>query len=231
MACDMNTLSVERVCEFIAEHPDILVTHPELIEQLTLPELPSDIVGIAEYRSRYFQQKNDKLSQKMQQLVQHAEQNDILRQKVHQLCLAALAEQSIASVLAVLQKHMLEAFDIQHIAIVLQYETMPYAMTAATVTQYDSEQPEWLRFSSVLAEQQPYCGRLTQEEKTFLFGDTRDAIGSVACLPLDHVDLQGMLVIAHESEQRFYADMATDYLGFLSKVIGQKLAQLITNEG
>ncbi|NOQ93343.1 MAG: DUF484 family protein, partial [Methylophaga sp.] len=161
------------------------------------------------------------LHQQLNMLIENARQNTELQSRIHQLCLRLMDAPSFGTLLPMLMKELKHEFNADEVALRWFYagDVEPkLPETGENIVPQHADADNLRIFDKLLAKQKPVCGRLTKAQKELLFANKADKVKSVACLPLGHNPCAGLLAIASHDEERFHADMATDYLSFLGEV-------------
>ena len=154
-------------------------------------------------------------------LIFNARKNTELQSRVHQLCLRLMDAKDLDELLPLLMQELKQEFEADEVTLRLFYTgdaKIALPILSDNIVQHHADDDDFKIFDSLLAKQQPVCGRLTLAQKTVLFGEQAKQVESVACLPLGHEPCAGLLAIASFNENRFHADMATDYLSFLGEI-------------
>jgi len=79
-------------------------------------------------------------------------------------------------------------------------------------------------FSTMLKHKNPVCGRCSDEQKAFLFGDQAEEIASAAVIPLVAGADLGLLGLGGRDADRFQSTMGTDFLGQVGELFSATLA-------
>ena len=79
-------------------------------------------------------------------------------------------------------------------------------------------------FSTMLKHKNPVCGRCSQEQRDFLFGEQAEAVRSAAIIPLVSGANLGLIGLGANNIERFSANMGTDFLSQTGELISASLA-------
>ncbi|MFW5451817.1 MAG: DUF484 family protein [Methylophagaceae bacterium] len=222
MGNNKQPLTAEQVAQYLAEHSDFFLNRPDALEKVQLSESPVGTISLAQRQLERIQNKNTQLQEQLHALIDNARQNAELQSRVHQLCLRLIDAQSLDVLFSMLSNELKQEFKADEIALRLFYagDLVPdMPETSENISQLHADDDSLQVFDSILAKQQPVCGRLTKAQKRLLFATHADEVHSVACIPLGHDPCAGLLAIASYDANRFHADMATDYLSFLGDII------------
>ncbi|MBQ4834097.1 DUF484 family protein [Pseudoalteromonas sp. MMG010] len=74
----MNELTPQQVAEFLQQHPDFLVQRPALLAELELQQQAKGATSLVHIQQRQLREHNTALKNKIEQLTQHAAQNELI---------------------------------------------------------------------------------------------------------------------------------------------------------
>ena len=214
-------LTAEQVKSYLAAHGDFFINYPDALDNIQISDGPEGTISLAKRQSERLQSKNQQLHKQLSMLIENARQNTALQTRIHQLCLRLMDAPSFGTLLPMLMKELKQEFNADEVALRWFYAgdvepTLPD--TGENIVPQHADADNLRIFDKLLSKQKPVCGRLTNAQKELLFGNKADKVQSVACLPLGHDPCAGLLAIASYDEERFHADMGTDYLSFLGEV-------------
>ncbi|MDO7597425.1 MAG: DUF484 family protein [Pseudomonadota bacterium] len=221
MGDDKLELTVEQVAAYLKKHSDFFIDQPAVLDSLQLSTSPEGTISLAQRQLERCLQKNEKLHTQLNSLLFNARKNTELQSRVHQLCLRLMDAKGLDELLPLLMHELKQEFEADEVSLRLFYNgdaKIDLPALTDNIVQHHIDDDGFKIFDSLLAKQQPVCGRLTLAQKTVLFGDRAEQVQSVACLPLGHQPCAGLLAIASFNVNRFHADMGTDYLSFLGDI-------------
>jgi len=221
MGDDRQQLAVDDVIVYLKANPEFFLHHPDAIEDLVLSSAPAGTISLAQRQNARLQTKINQLHEQLHSLIDTARQNTELQARVHTLCLKLMDAPNLAALLPVLVSELKQQFNADEISLRLFYSESEHDLpeTSENITQCHIDDEALKVFDKVLGKQQPVCGRLSNAQKAVLFGEKQDKVASIACLPIGHEPCCGLLAIASYDQDRFHANMATDYLAFLGEIL------------
>ena len=221
---NQQVLTAEQVTAYLLENNDFFLTHPDVIEGLQLSESPEGTISFAQRQMDRLQTKNQQLQRQLSDLIDNARQNTALQDRINQLCLRVLKVTSFDELLTLLMTEFKQEFNADEIALRLFYSHSEAPILHESTANISLHHEGDLQaFESILSKQKIVCGRLSQSQRKLFFADKEKEIESVACIPLGLTPCRGILAIASVDEDRFHADMGTEYLQFLSHIIERAL--------
>jgi len=221
MGDNKQQLIAEDVIAYLDDNPEFFLHYPDALENLVLSAAPAGTISLAQRQAARLQTKNSQLQEQLHSLIETARQNNVLQARVHELCLKLMDSPDLAALLPVLMTELKQQFNADEVALRLFYHDTEHALpdNLRNITQCHIDDVSLKVFDKVLSKQEPVCGRLSNAQKTVLFGEEKDKVASIACLPIGHEPCCGLLAIASYDQHRFDANMATDYLAFLGEIL------------
>lgn len=216
---DTPALQPELVADYLTRHPNFFNDFPALLADIHVPHPHgTHAVSMGERQLISIREKVRLLENKLAELIQFGEENDSISEKLHAMTLALLAASTPEAVVAALNLHLRDGFAVPHYA--MRVWNLPESDQAIT-------QPvaKTVR-DAVAAMSFPVCGALAVPEAREWFGEIASHLRSFAAIPLSHQGNLGLLVLASEEPNRFYATMGTLYLTRLGQVLAAALYRM-----
>lgn len=222
----------ESIVRYLAEHPDFLTRYPELLEHLVPParESSEKIADFQQFAIKNLQQRVKKVESHFVNAITYARDNLSAQAQVHEAVLTLMRARSLETLLETLTQELLSIFDVDVIRLGLESDIADL---------YESYHPEQ-HYSGLIFIGAGAAEVFFGEKDVLLFADTQTDGGflfdelfhncqrlalSVALLRLRLPTLQRDAVIGFgvRVAGRYDATQATDLLGFLGKVMAEKL--------
>ena len=199
-------MNADDIAQYLRTHPEFFDRHPELLETICVPHPHGGrAIPLAERQVLSLREKTKLLETKLGELIRFGEDNDAIGEKVHRLSLALLAVRDFRSAANALYFHLREDFAVPYVALrVWEREGLESEAEAEPLA-------EALR-DLVAAMGAPQCGAAAASPFLALFQQAQEHIRSLALVPLGQTRTVGLLALASEDPQRFYAEMGTLYL-------------------
>ncbi len=218
-------LTAESVANYLQQNPDFFNQHLELLETLAIPH-PSNgnVVSLVAKQLEAFRNKQQKLEQQLNSLVEIARDNDVSASRMHQLTLALLNATTLETAIANLKQVLIEVF-LTDVVVLKIIGTHP---NPALADYFITEEDENLHHvTAELFHNTPRCGRLNTGQSRFLFADFAPQVKSCAIVPIVNPQLTALLVIGSRNEDRFHYSLGTLFLTQLSEIISIRLTTLL----
>jgi len=225
---DTQSLTVEQVTHYLNENSDFFESNPEVLEGLHLHPSPEGTISLAQRQTQRLHAKTKKLNDQLHALIDNAQANSELQERIHNLCLRLMDATDVASLLTLLVTELKQEFEADEVSLRL-FQSGDKATKLpefdGNISQLHVDDKSLKVFDSIISKQEPVCGRLTKAQKKLLFAEQATTVESIACVPLGHEPCAGVLAIGSYDANRFHSDMGTVYLSFLGDVLMRLLRQ------
>ena len=216
-----SEMTIDEIAEFLKKNPDFFEHHADVLLALNVTHPHGGrTVSIPERQLIATREKVRLLENKLTELIQFGEENDALSEKIHALTLKLIGAASLDQAIDVLYLDLLDRFQVPHVAVRF-WGVVP---TGGTSTPEFQNSPAELR-QFVDAMTQPYCGAHPVYETHLWFGEHAPHLKSYALIPLKNEKTFGLLLMASENAERFYADMGTMFLSRIGQVFAHCAAR------
>lgn len=213
----------EEVARYLQDNPKFFEENADLVSNMVVPHpYAGRTISITERQMLALRDKNRHLEGKMGELLQFAEENDAISEKMHRLAVGLITARSFQTVLHTLNFHLRDDFSVPHVALRLwdRPEGSDELPEFAEVSQ------ELQAFAETLT--QPYCGSTAAFETSSWFGEASLHVRSQGLIALHNGSATiGMIALGSEDHERFYAGMGTVYLVRLGEMSAAALARVL----
>jgi uncharacterized protein YigA (DUF484 family) len=214
------------VADYLEANPDFFERHHSLLTNIRIPHRTGVAVSLVERQVASLRQKNLQLERKLRELVEVAQSNDALANKVHDLATRLLAAGSRRQAVSVAEELLRSSFNADHSVLVL--------FELDQVGEFDSEgrflrliernDPAMAPFKTFLGGGVARCGLIRDTQRDFLFGPDAEEVGSAALVPLGEKAATGFLAIGSGDADYFHPGKSMDFLSRLGDLLGCALA-------
>ena len=221
-----ETVSEDSIADYLKSHPDFFERHTPLVLGLKLPHRAGGAtISLVEHQVSLLRQRNSQLERQLKDLVAVAKQNDVLVEKIHQLCLKLMRAPTLLQRLERLETGLREDFAAERAVLVLFPAAPAEAVRDGFVKRANSDDADVRPFAAFLRAAKPRCGPLRDRQKS-IFDRDSDAVSSAALVPLGAESRLGFLIIGSRDPDHFHPGKRMDFLARL----GEVLAVAIRNE-
>ena len=207
------------IASYLKNNPQFFEEHAEMMSEIKIPHpYGGRTISLTDRQLLTLREKNKVLEKKLHELIEFAQYNDLLQQKVHQFACSLytpsnfLDAASTENMVHVITRNLKEIFAVPHVAMRL-WKPQPPSMEVMT-------------FVDQLAK--PMCSHHPMHDTHLWFGESAPQLRSFALLPLRSSTLStGLLILASEDEQRFYPEMGTLFLERIAETASSAIRTFI----
>ena len=208
-----NALNSEQVAEFFRTNPDFFESNVDVLLNINVTHPHGGrTVSIPERQLIATREKVKLLESKLSELITFGQENDALSEKIHRLTLGLINCATLEQLIDTLYLDLLDNFQVPHVAVRFWNMSPPEPSTP----EFQPVAAELGQF--VAAMTGPYCGSHPVYETNLWFGEHAPHLKSYALIPLKKGEPFGLLLLASENAERFYADMGTVFLTRIGEV-------------
>ena len=209
------------VADYLKHNPQFFADYADLFAEIFVPHPHGGhAIPIAERQIIALREKNGELEARMRELIRYGGENDAIGEKLHRSTLALFAAPDLDMTLAVLCESLKDDFGVPQVAARLwgKVAEQSYLPELAATSQ------ELRDYADQLGT--PYCGAVLPFESRSWF-EHPEACRSCAFLPLRTSHTFGLLGLASDDPQRFFAGMGTVYLTRLGELASVAAARYL----
>lgn len=220
-----DALSGESVRDYLLAHPDFFDEHASLLSTLHLPHATGGAVSLVERQVSVLRKKNLQIEKQLKELIDIARGNDLLTAKIDELTKQLLAATDLKATIRVLEEGMRSGFGADHAVLVVfgdpdSFDDIDAGRFFHVV---DKASATLAPFKTFLSSKSARCGQIRDAQRTFLFHEDADEIGSAALVPLTDGTEIGFLAIGNSEADHFHPGMSIDFLTRLGNLVAGAL--------
>ena len=213
----------QQLLELLKDYPDILARNPALLAELEIPHESGNAVSLIERQVGVLRDKVQALDKRLRDLMDIARSNERLAESRHRLAINLLGARDLEDVISIVLDELGNELEADF-AIVRLLSDDEGRLKDRPDLFIESTTDEIKSFSMMLDNRQPMCGRCTDEQNAFLFGNDAAQVGSAAVIPLVAGAKLGLLALGGKDENRFSIAMGTEFLGQIGELVSAALA-------
>lgn len=212
-----------QLISLLKEIPDILLRHPELLAELELEHNTGGAASLIEKQVAVLRERNHALDSRLCELMDVARDNERLSQSRHRIAVNLLGAHDLDDVISIVQAELSNELKADYTVIRLFSENSDRLEQKPELF-ISNDAPGINAFKTMREHKNPVCGRSSNEQKQFLFGDMADTIKSVAIIPLYAGADLGLIGLGSSDIKRFQTSLGTDFLARMGELISAALA-------
>lgn len=219
----------EEIVEYLRNHPDFFVLHPELISDLVIPHTTEgNVASLIEYQVARLRQQLADLQNEVNDIESGSTADRKFAAGIHALSLNLFTCTSPDQLYHCLQKGLKTFYSADRMLLLL-FAKPEAPVNSSDLHFMDSNSKLRFMFTEIFHRNKPLCGSLQEEHLIELFERDIDSIKSTVLLPMDHTHWQGLLVLGSYEQNRYGHGFELDLLVFLKDIIYYKILNFTAN--
>lgn len=207
-------ITPDQVINYLKNQPDFFVSQPDLLASLTIPHpQESGSISLVERQLQLLREHNKSLQHKLLELVDVARDNEKLSSNMYKLCASLLEAHNFSDTLVAVQESIQQLFNTDFVQIRFLNNVSDDPELAFDTAVYQQH------FAAFVSAGKPVCGRITQEQRQYLYKDQADLVESSAMVPLSNGHDLGVLALGSRDADRFNPGMGHLFLMHLSHLV------------
>jgi hypothetical protein len=207
------------IIDYLGNHPDVFVQHPELLSGLNIPHVAGrNVASLIEYQVLRLRQELDELRNTITGMEYDSGHHNKLIGNIHALSLELLAAQTPQDAYNILRRDLKTYYSADSVLLLI-FTRVKIMDNHAGLRFYNSSSSLRFMFSELFHRRQPLCGSLQEEHLQALFGGNSEIIKSTVLLPFACDGWQELLVLGSLAENRYSHGLELDLLRFINDII------------
>ncbi len=212
-----------QLIKLLKQHPDILQRHPELMPELEIPHSTEGASSLIERQVFMLRDKLKAHDKRLRGLMDIARANERLASSHHRIAVNLLGARDLNDVISSVVAELGNELKADFVAIRLFSDDESLLQQKPELFIRRSAEP-LSAFATMLKHRNPVCGRSSQEQIAFLFGEDAEHVASAAVIPLVAGADLGLLGLGGREASRFTSNMGTDFLNQIGEMVSIALA-------
>ena len=203
------------IAKYLASHPDFFQRHADLLANIQVPH-GAGTASLIERQVAILREKSRDLEEQLNGLIRTARGNEQIVTRLQRFTLELMRADGIDDVIGTCQEVLREDFnaDFVTLKIIGGDDTMHFV---------EHTNKNLKSFANLFKTKRPVCGRLNEEQQSFLFEKNTDLVNSTALVPLFSTENLGILALGSKDESRFHPGMGTVFISHLGELISTSI--------
>ena len=203
------------IAKYLASHPDFFQRHADLLTNIQVPH-GAGTASLIERQVAILREKSRDLEEQLNGLIRTARGNEQIVTRLQRFTLELMRADGIDDVIGTCQEVLREDFnaDFVTLKIIGGDDTMHFV---------EPTNKNLKSFANLFKTKRPVCGRLNEEQQSFLFDKNSDLVNSTALVPLFSTEKLGILALGSKDESRFHPGMGTVFISHLGELISTSI--------
>ena len=221
-----DAVDIKEVRSFLRNHPDFFDNNSDILETMVIHHKTDGAVSIVERHLQKLQEKNKLLNEKLNHLIENADQNQNIFESVMTFSLKMLNAHDLKSFLDVLSNSFKNDFKLEFYSLILFNESrsVDHPIVASTSRiEFEEKIPRLMSFN------EPIGGQFSSEDFHALFNHSDQINNSVAICKIGQEIPLGFLAIGSSDHSLYHESDSRYFLSHLSNLISQSLVKFNKN--
>lgn len=226
----MQNLTHDQITDYLTQHPDFFLDHPELLDHLNLHCSQKNTLSLVELQLERQRHRIKELEAELEKFTQLAIQNSDIFLGLLPLQQQLSQAHNLAEGIQKLDQWV-KKFELQQAKILLFTDEWEKRTSLGEEVWLDRKAFEIVRLER-FGLRRFYLGQMTHKEKTMLFLPEEFPIGSVACCLLGGKTGQkptALLLFSARDERHFHNGQDTEFLKHLVDIVELHLGRWVDN--
>lgn len=220
---EKHVLDEKSVANYLRDHQDFFVKHPDILAELELPHDSGSAVSLVEKQVSILRERNMEMRHRLSSLLDNARENDVIFDKTKRLVLALLESRTLADLIDALYHSFEKEYKIHYTRIILFGSNGVEVGSARLDTVNNAK----LSIGKHLKTIKAVAGGIDVKEIEYLFDQDAPQVGSAALTVLSHGNLIGVLAIGNQDPNYYNSSMGTLFLAYIGEVLNRLLPRYI----
>lgn len=217
--------SSEEVAQYLKQHPQFFDEYADMLSDIYVSHPHGGrAIPISQRQIVTLRDKNQILQDKLRELVNFGEENDVIGEKMHHLSIMLLTFTHLNDFLSEFNSILQDNFSIPYVELRL----WNINCDSLEISKFINTNTEIHTMTNSLLH--PYCGPQLTDEIKHWFSEGATNLRSFSMIPLKTKQTIGLLVLASEEPQRFYPEMGTLYLQRIGDLISTAISRYSQTE-
>lgn len=212
------SVNEQEVVRFLEDNLDFFKSHSQLLADLEVPHESGRAISLVERQLGLLREQKRYLKRQLQDLLQIAQENEQINQRIHHFTLKLIATTTVAEIITLLRTGLTEDFQISCSEVWLFIDPAESGLSSEQAL-FDADNSIRESFEHTLQRRKAVCGRYPLEQMAKLFpGQDATLIKSAALVPLFTGRTLGLLALGSDDGRRFHSSKGTEILGRLGEL-------------
>lgn len=216
---NLESISEQQVLNYLHNNPDFFIKHPDFTGQLNIPHQSGSAISLIEHQMNLLRQRNTEFHHRLEQLLTLAKENDQKFAHTRKLVLAVMQAQSLAELSRVVLSSLKNDFGVQHAELIFFLDPSLPDIRTENILEANRH------IGKIITHHRAICGQFNEREHLWLFKDY--SVRSAAVVPLQQLQVLGILAIGNNDPDYYNTGMGTLFLNYVAEVLNIAIPKLI----
>ncbi len=219
-----ESVDIKKIRNYLRDHPDFFDKNPDILETMVIHHETDGAISLVERRLQALQKKNISFENKLNSLINNAEQNQKIFENIMTLASRVLTAQNLLSLLEILDDSFKNVFKIKYHKLVI-FDEFVSIDHPSMVFNYEKELKKAIPELSDSGKQ--FSGEITEKAFQLLFDKKNQIHNSVVLCKITNESPNAYLAFGSDDPHLYKQSDSKYFLLHLANLVGQSFIKFI----
>ena len=219
-----ESVGIKTIRNYLRDHPDFFDKNPDILETMVIHHKTDGAISLVERRLQALQEKNISLENKLNSLINNAEQNQKIFENIMTLASRVLAAQNLLSLLEILDDSFKNVFKIKYHKLIIFDEFVSIAHPSMV---FNNEKELKKAIPELSDSGKQFSGEITEQAFQLLFDKKNQIHNSVVLCKITNESPNAYLAFGSDDPDLYKQSDSKYFLLHLANLVGQSFIKFI----
>ena len=219
-----ESLDIKAIRNYLRDHPDFFDKNPDILETMVIHHRTDGAISLVERRLQALQEKNISLENKLNSLINNAEQNQKIFENIMTLASRVLTAQNLLSLLDILDDSFKNVFKIKYHKLIIFDE---FASIDHPSMVFNNEKELKKAIPELSDSGKQFSGEITEQAFQLLFDKKNQIHNSVVLCKITNGSPNAYLAFGSDDPDLYKQSDSKYFLLHLANLVGQSFIKFI----
>lgn len=219
-----ESVDIKTIRNYLRDHPDFFDKNPDILETMVIHHKTDGAISLVERRLQALQEKNISLENKLNSLINNAEQNQKIFENIMTLASRVLTAQNLLSLLDILDDSFKNVFKIKYHKLIIFDEFVSIDHPSMV---FNNEKELKKAIPELSDSGKQFSGEITEQAFQLLFDKKNQIHNSVVLCKITNKSPNAYLAFGSDDPDLYKQSDSKYFLLHLANLVGQSFIKFI----
>ena len=219
-----ESVDIKTIRNYLRDHPDFFDKNPDILETMVIHHKTDGAISLVERRLQALQEKNISLENKLNSLINNAEQNQKIFENIMTLASRVLTAQNLLSLLDILDDSFKNVFKIKYHKLIIFDEFVSIDHSSMV---FNNEKELKKAIPELSDSGKQFSGEITAQAFQLLFDKKKQIHNSVVLCKITNESPNAYLAFGSDDPDLYKQSDSKYFLLHLANLVGQSFIKFI----
>ena len=219
-----ESVDIKTIRNYLRDHPDFFDKNPDILETMVIHHKTDGAISLVERRLQALQEKNISLENKLNSLINNAEQNQNIFENIMTLASRVLTAQNLLSLLDILDDSFKNVFKIKYHKLIIFDEFVSIDHPSMV---FNNEKELKKAIPKLSDSGKQFSGEITEQAFQLLFDKKNQIHNSVVLCKITNESPNAYLAFGSDDPDLYKQSDSKYFLLHLANLVGQSFIKFI----